>query len=148
MAHFLSSGVGVAETEFITTTMMSKLSHFDVAAVAVLSDDVVSKINLDNLFLMPLENVQGKLDDETPVFVEYSHDNWGRIYDMLTHADCDHDHSVDLCKPVYFEFRAYYGFPLGPWDCENSPWDHCVYYDHVDPAHDFCLYCGGPEERK
>ena len=34
------------------------------------------------------------------------------------------------------------------WDCETSPVGICVYNDLDDPAHDHCLYCEEPEERK
>ncbi len=34
------------------------------------------------------------------------------------------------------------------WDCPESELGLCV-YDHVeDRAHDYCLFCGQPEERK
>jgi hypothetical protein len=34
------------------------------------------------------------------------------------------------------------------WPCSTSPTGRCVYDDTNDPAHDQCLYCGDPEERK
>ena len=34
------------------------------------------------------------------------------------------------------------------WDCESSPTKHCLYDDDNDPAHDHCVYCGDPYERK
>src|SRR6187397_2356805 len=34
------------------------------------------------------------------------------------------------------------------WECEASPVGVCVYNELDDPAHDYCLYCEGPEERK
>lgn len=35
------------------------------------------------------------------------------------------------------------------WVCEKgSPTGHCVYDDVNDPAHDSCLFCGEPRERK
>jgi hypothetical protein len=33
-------------------------------------------------------------------------------------------------------------------DCPFSPIETCVYDDQNDPAHDTCLFCGDPEERK
>lgn len=36
------------------------------------------------------------------------------------------------------------------WSCpdERNPAGYCVYNDDVDPMHDFCRFCGHPEERK
>jgi|LWDU01.1.fsa_nt_gi hypothetical protein len=34
------------------------------------------------------------------------------------------------------------------WVCSTSPTGKCAYDDGSDPAHDQCLYCGDPEERK
>jgi hypothetical protein len=36
----------------------------------------------------------------------------------------------------------------GGWDCPESPLGHCLYNRLEDPASDYCLFCGGPEERK
>ena len=36
----------------------------------------------------------------------------------------------------------------GTWDCDTSPIGTCVYYYPEDPAHDNCLFCHEPEERK
>jgi hypothetical protein len=37
---------------------------------------------------------------------------------------------------------------IGSWICDQSPAGVCVYDDYMDPAHDDCLYCNHPEERK
>lgn len=34
------------------------------------------------------------------------------------------------------------------WFCPKSPNHICKYDDKKDPAHDNCIYCGQPEERK
>ena len=34
------------------------------------------------------------------------------------------------------------------WDCPESPTGYCVYDFPNDRAHDHCLVCGQPEERK
>jgi hypothetical protein len=34
------------------------------------------------------------------------------------------------------------------WECPESPTGHCVYDRYEDPAHDNCIFCGDPEERK
>jgi hypothetical protein len=37
---------------------------------------------------------------------------------------------------------------LGSWDCLHSPTGSCFYNGVKDQALDFCLLCGGPDERK
>jgi hypothetical protein len=37
---------------------------------------------------------------------------------------------------------------LGHHDCHASPTGECAYDDDADRAHDMCLFCGEPEERK
>jgi hypothetical protein len=34
------------------------------------------------------------------------------------------------------------------WHCASSPIYTCVYDNLKDPAHDHCVFCGLPEERK
>lgn len=34
------------------------------------------------------------------------------------------------------------------WECEESPIGICIYNDEDDIVHDFCHFCGLPEERK
>jgi len=34
------------------------------------------------------------------------------------------------------------------WDCSISPFGLCVYDNYEDRAHDNCLFCHAPEERK
>jgi len=34
------------------------------------------------------------------------------------------------------------------WGCEDSPYGWCTYNDEDDPAHDTCIFCGLPQERK
>jgi len=34
------------------------------------------------------------------------------------------------------------------WDCIDSPVYTCIYDDLEDRAHDRCIFCGLPEERK
>ena len=35
-----------------------------------------------------------------------------------------------------------------PWDCYDNPIGVCQYDSDEDPAHDFCVHCEKPEERK
>jgi hypothetical protein len=37
---------------------------------------------------------------------------------------------------------------LGSWDCAQSPTGFCYYNTDNDPCRDYCLVCGGPDERK
>jgi len=56
--------------------------------------------------------------------------------------------------PPYEEGRAPEEEPeyvvTGTWSCddERNPAETCVYDDANDQCHDFCLFCGEPEERK
>ncbi len=34
------------------------------------------------------------------------------------------------------------------WGCEDSPMGWCVYHRFDDPAHDNCIFCHEPQERK
>lgn len=34
------------------------------------------------------------------------------------------------------------------WRCDKSPISYCVYDEQRDPAHDDCIFCGLPQERK
>lgn len=34
------------------------------------------------------------------------------------------------------------------WGCDSSPIGWCVYHNYADPAHDSCVFCGEPQERK
>jgi len=34
------------------------------------------------------------------------------------------------------------------WDCPDSPFGLCSYHNIEDPAHDSCVFCGEPFERK
>lgn len=34
------------------------------------------------------------------------------------------------------------------WECKESPAGWCVYHRWDDRAHDHCLFCGDPSERK
>lgn len=36
----------------------------------------------------------------------------------------------------------------GTWECDESPFGFCAYDDLEDSAHDQCVFCGHPEERK
>jgi len=46
--------------------------------------------------------------------------------------------------------------PMGPmfykfdynWGCKKSPFGWCAYDHYKDGAHDFCVFCNEPQERK
>ena len=42
----------------------------------------------------------------------------------------------------------YHDVSFGDWDCEDSPTGYCIYGFYDDYAHDSCIYCGEPDERK
>jgi len=48
---------------------------------------------------------------------------------------------IGTTDPYWFHFSY-------EWECKNSPTKYCVYNDVEDAIHDFCIYCGEPEERK
>ena len=56
----------------------------------------------------------------------------GRIEVTPTHSD--------TLYPPFIE--------IGSWSCEGSPIKRCAYNTLLDLAHDFCMFCGGPDERK
>lgn len=37
---------------------------------------------------------------------------------------------------------------FGAYECPTSPTGRCIYDDRDDPAHDDCLFCHDPSERK
>jgi hypothetical protein len=122
---------------------MSKLSPVSVASVAVVPKEVSKRISLLTVKRIPMSNVANlpRFERHYDIdYIEYTHPNFSKIYDLLREDNNG--------EPVYFELSPYYGMPLGNWKCPTSPWERCVYFDDVDPAHDFCLYCGSPEERK
>lgn len=47
------------------------------------------------------------------------------------------------------EDDLYWDYVIGfTWTCPKSPVGLCIYNDVRDGIHDFCLFCGDPEERK
>ena len=34
------------------------------------------------------------------------------------------------------------------WECEKSPFGWCAFIHFTDRAHDHCIFCGDPSERK
>jgi len=59
--------------------------------------------------------------------------------EALTYVQLHIDSGVEA---VYID-PSYWG-----WDCEQSPFNKCIYDNIQDPCHDHCLICGDPEERK
>lgn len=52
-----------------------------------------------------------------------------------------------LLTPIYPVPRRFFSFSTCH-KCEKSPVGTCLYDDLHDEAHDRCLACGNPEERK
>ena len=74
-----------------------------------------------------------------------------RIEDLSTHIDllkCKMKEILEeaagdkLTEPLFM----YTCKPV--WHCDDSPIGWCVYNHFDDPAHDNCVFCGEPEERK
>jgi len=53
-----------------------------------------------------------------------------------------------LIKKAYPEFDWLYQDVSTYWRCEASPCGYCTYDSVNDRAHDTCIFCGEPEERK
>lgn len=73
--------------------------------------------------------------DSSGVWAAYTLQN---VFKIANHYDLD----------PYAQQRIITRYVLGSWECEKSPYGHCIYDHHVDPAHDICLVCELPEERK
>jgi hypothetical protein len=55
----------------------------------------------------------------------------------------DYIESTGKPRPVSFDLV------IGDfWECPESPTGFCVYDQYEDPAHDSCIFCGDPAERK
>lgn len=92
---------------------------------------------LDPIFRQEwLAQLEGVLvGDDKPYVFANTHDNWMKLYGW----------GIDTDSSVMHIFM----FPVGYWGCTGeSPWGRCVYNHLLDPAHDTCLFCGHPEERK
>ena len=87
--------------------------------------------------------------DEKVIFSDLLKDNVQQVF-----ADCDEAiQEIEflksrMVKTVFPEFDWMYQVISNEWECDNSPLGYCV-YDHIDdPAHDDCIFCHDPEERK
>lgn len=70
--------------------------------------------------------------------LQWLKDHLKKTRSELTRKVCD-EGGLDVV-PSFLEFSH--------WDCEDSPAGICVYDGDMDPAHDHCLFCGQPHERK
>lgn len=52
----------------------------------------------------------------------------------------------DEVKGLYDDMQWF--FVSDDWDCSESPFGWCMYHRIHDPAHDGCVFCGQPQERK
>lgn len=66
-----------------------------------------------------------------------------RLFDYLTSGEFTLDPDIGATLPTKLE-----DIELGQWDCKTSPTGHCVYNRRDGFALDFCIFCGGPDERK
>lgn len=60
----------------------------------------------------------------------------------------DHKANRDSSLAKLLGLHDRWSVSVGHWECSESPLDVCVYNNDKDLAHDNCLYCGDPEERK
>lgn len=57
--------------------------------------------------------------------------------------------AVEIIKPYIDGWEQWFEYVCTPfWDCPDSPVGWCVYNHSTEPAHDNCIFCGEPEERK
>lgn len=113
--------------------MISTPPTFQIAGIAVVREPL--RTYPDDLDYIPMNEILHRWPMPTSLFFVADYKNFEK---MLDHCGMEIYHKIEYC----------YGFPLGGWDCEKSPWKKCVYFHALDPAHDICLYCGHPEERK
>lgn len=63
----------------------------------------------------------------------------------LKHQQIDHDDEISAQLARIMGINT---VDLGSWKCEHSPTGKCFYDADKDHCNDFCLMCGGPDERK
>lgn len=87
--------------------------------------------------------------DEKAIFTDLLKDN---VHDIFSACEVAKEEIAYLesriVKQVFPEFDWMYQVITREWKCDNSPVGYCVYDIIEDPAHDDCLFCGQPEERK
>jgi len=60
---------------------------------------------------------------------------------------CKHNLYIGEICAKYLPLGNPYFYDIGNWACVNSPFGMCA-YEAEDISHDFCIFCGNPEERK
>ena len=87
--------------------------------------------------------------DEKVIFTDLLKDNVQDIFSACEDAQQEIEFLKSrIVKQVFPEFDWMYQVISYEWECEDSPIKYCVYDVVADPAHDDCIFCGGPEERK
>ena len=72
---------------------------------------------------------------------------WASVKDYIVVIDRLSSDMRDEAKRLYPELK-YWHVISTVWECEKSPFGICCYDEMEDRAHDFCIFCGEPEERK
>lgn len=73
--------------------------------------------------------------------------NW--LEDMKQHLVWDLDEQIDqVIQSAWPEYDPGIHFVQTFWECDYSPFGFCAYHDFEDPAHDSCIFCMEPYERK
>ena len=87
--------------------------------------------------------------DEKVIFTDLLKDN---VQDIMADADLAIEEieylKKKIVKKVFPEFDWMYHSVSRLWKCRESHIGYCVYDVVDDPAHDDCIFCHEPEERK
>ena len=87
--------------------------------------------------------------DEKAIFTDLLKDNVQDIFSACEDATQEIEFLKSrIVKQVFPEFDWMYQVISYEWECSQSPIGYCVYDSIDDPAHDDCLFCHDPEERK
>jgi len=71
------------------------------------------------------------------------------VIETLQESICKYEDNIKhILHTLLPEVEEPFHLHLGKWECADSPTDQCVYHDFTDPAHDCCVFCGDPSERK
>jgi hypothetical protein len=87
--------------------------------------------------------------DEKVIFTDLLKDNVADVFSACEEATQEIEFlKARIVRQVFPEFDWMYQVISTEWTCEDSPVKYCVYDIVEDPAHDDCLFCHDPEERK
>jgi len=70
-----------------------------------------------------------------------------RILECAKKIEDLEDEIGQMIRPYLSESSDFYSVDF-LWGCDKSPFGLCVYHKIEDPAHDNCIFCNEPQERK